>query len=291
MHRMDNDDALIGTILTRRQTFALMGRTGLSLAFGGLLAHDAGAAFQAQAHGAVKLVASPALTEGPFFVDERLNRSDLLAGTTRKAVVDAVPLALELTVYRLADGRYSPLKNVTVDVWHCDAHGVYSDENVPMNGENTAGQRWLRGYQTTGADGGVKFQTIFPGWYQGRTTHIHFKVRQKGADGGTKEFTSQLFFDDKLADGLFAKAPYRSPEDREVRNADDGIYGDPQVDGTVAGQRLLPTVAPSADGKGYVAKFAIALTDSSLRAGGGRGRGGPGGPPPGGFGGPPPDWP
>lgn len=289
---MDNDDAIVGTILTRREGFALFGKAGLGLALSGLFAHDAEAAFQTKAHTTVRLVASPALTEGPFFVDEKLDRADLLAGTTRKAVVDAVPLALELTLYRLADGKYAPLKGVTVDVWHCDAHGVYSDESVSMNGENTAGQRWLRGYQTTDAGGVVRFRTIFPGWYQGRTTHVHFKVRQKGADGKVREFTSQLFFDDKLADRIFEKAPYRSPAEREVRNADDGIYGDRQVDGTVAGQRLLPTITPAADGKGYVAKFAIALTDASLRAGGGQhGPGGPGGPPPGGFGGPPPDWP
>ena len=292
---MDNDDAIVGTILSRRDAFALLGRAGLALGFGGLLTHDADATFQAQAqaHQAVKLVASPALTEGPFFVDEKLNRRDLKAGTTRAAVVDAVPLALELTVYRIVEGKVAPFEGVTVDVWHCDAHGVYSDEDQPMNFERTGGQKWLRGYQTTDAKGRVDFETIFPGWYQGRTVHIHFKVRQKGADGGTKEFTSQLFFDDKLADAVFAHAPYRPSTNRDVTNENDGIYGERQVDGTAAGEKLLPTITKTADGKGYVAKFAIALTDSSLRAGG-RGHGGPGGPggpPPGGFGGPPPDWP
>ena len=290
---MDNDDAIVGTILTRRDAFALLGKAGLGLAFGGLLAHDAEAAFQAQAHRAVKLVASPALTEGPFFVDEKLDRSNLIGDTTRAAVLDAVPLALELTVYRLADGKYAPFPGLTVDVWHCDAHGVYSDEDQPMNFEKTGGQRWLRGFQTTDAKGEAKFATVFPGWYQGRTTHIHFKVRQKGVGGKTKEFTSQLFFDDALADAIFAHAPYRPSANRDVRNANDDIFGDEQVDGTVAGQKLMPTIAKSADGKGYVARFAIALTDASLRSGrrGPGGPGGPGGPPPGGFGGPPPDWP
>lgn len=288
---MDNDDAIVGTILTRRDAFALFGKVGAGLAFGGLFAGDADAVFQTQAHRSVKLVASPALTEGPFFVDEKLNRSDLIGDTKRAAVVDAVPLALELTVYRLADGKYTPFEGLTVDVWHCDAHGVYSDENQPMNFERTGGQKWLRGYQTTDAKGNVAFSTIFPGWYQGRTTHIHFKVRQKGADGKTKEFTSQLFFDDKFADAIFAQAPYRTSANRDVRNENDDIFGDPQVDGTVAGQRLMPTVTKAANGKGYVAKFAIALTEASLQAGGRRGTGGPGGPPPDGFGGPPPDWP
>ena len=105
---MDNDDAIVGTILSRRQAFALLGRAGAGLALGGLLSFDADAAFQAQAHQAVRLVASPALTEGPFFVDEKLDRSDLVGDTKRAAVVDAKPLALELTVYRLADGKYAP---------------------------------------------------------------------------------------------------------------------------------------------------------------------------------------
>ena len=168
------------------------------------------------------------------------------------------------------------MKGVTVDVWHCDAHGVYSDEDGPMNNERTGGQRWLRGYQVTDAKGLVGFQTIFPGWYEGRTTHIHLKVRQHDETAKTtKEFTSQLFFDDRFADEIFRKAPYLSPDGREVRNADDGIYGERQVDGTVAGERLLPTLARATSGKGYVAKFSIALTDSSLRAGGHRRSGGP----------------
>ena len=279
---MDNDDATIGTILSRREALALVSRAGVGLAFGGALAFDAKAAFQAKAHRAVKLVASPALTEGPFFVDERLDRANLLEGTTRPAVVDGLPLALELTVYRLEGGGYAPMPGVTVDVWHCDAHGVYSDTDAPMNHERTAGQRWLRGLQTTDTAGVVRFRTIFPGWYPGRTTHIHFKIRQKGADGKTREFTSQLFFDDKTADAIFAKAPYLPPARREVRNADDGIYGERQVDGTVAGEHLLPTLSAAPGGRGHVARFAIALTDSSLRAGGRRGFGGPGGPP---------DWP
>lgn len=281
---MDNDDAIVGTILTRREAFARLGRLGAGLALGGLLRLDADAAFQAQAHHAVKLVAAPALTEGPFFVDEHLNRSDLRAGTTRPTVADALPLTLEFAVLRLADGRYTPYEGLTVDVWHCDAHGVYSDENVPMNHENTAGQRWLRGYQTTDAKGLVRFTTIFPGWYPGRTTHIHFKVRQPTNDGrATKEFTSQLFFDDKLADSIFAKAPYRSADGREVRNADDGIFGERQVDGSLAGDHLMPELTKSADGKGYQARMTIALTDASFASGGRR----PMGPPPGG---PPPDW-
>ncbi|WP_196760779.1 dioxygenase family protein, partial [Streptobacillus moniliformis] len=112
-----------------------------------------------------------------------------------------------LTLYRLTNGKFAPLSGATVDVWHADALGVYSDEDAPMNHENTAGQKWLRGFQVSDKNGLVTFQTIFPGWYRGRTTHIHFKVRET-VKGQTKEFTSQLFFDDTLADTIFGKAPY-----------------------------------------------------------------------------------
>lgn len=290
---MDNDDAIIGTILSRRETFGLLGKAGLGMAFGGLLTLDAEAAYQAKVHKAVKLVAAPAVTEGPFYVDEKLNRSNLLAGTTRPAVIHGVPLTLQIALFRISNGKYAPLKNAAVDVWQCDAHGVYSDIEQEMNHENTHGQNWLRGVQTSGADGLVRFATIFPGWYESRTTHIHFKVRQPGATGGmAKEFTSQLFFDDKLADSVFTKAPYRPREKGGVYNANDMVFTERQVDGTQAGQHLMPEIHPS--GKGFVAKYAIALTDSSFQPHRQHGPGGPGGlggPPPGGFGGPPPDWP
>lgn len=274
---MDNDDAIVGRILSRREALALAGKGGLGLAFGGGMVRTADAALQAKAQREVQLVASPALTEGPFFVDEKLNRSNLLGDTTRVAVVRGAPLALTVTIYKLAKGRYSPLEGGMVDVWHADAAGVYSDESHPMNHENTAGQNWLRGYQITGKDGIVRFETILPGWYPGRTTHIHFKVRQT-ISGVTKEFTSQLFFDDALADQVFAHEPYRVRPERAARNSNDGIFGERQVGGGVAGDQLTLAISPEKSAKGYTGVFAVALTDESLRTGRGRGDR-PGGPP------------
>jgi protocatechuate 3,4-dioxygenase beta subunit len=272
---MEHDDATIGTILSRREAICLAAQTGTGFMFAGLMSLSPDAAFQAKAQREVKLVASPALTEGPFFVDEKLERSNLLEGTDRKSVVEGVPLTLAITIYRLADGKYAPLKGATVDIWHADAAGVYSDESHPMNHENTGGQKWLRGFQTTDADGVVRFKTIVPGSYPGRTTHIHFKVRQSTADKAqTKEFTSQLFFEDAFADRIFAKAPYKPRGGREGRNSSDMIFQERQVDGTVAGDHLMLEVAPTSGGKGYVAKFAVALTDANLRAEGRGRRGG-----------------
>lgn len=278
---MDNDDAIVGRIFSRREALTLAGRGGIGLALGGALFGGAEAAMQAKAARDVRLVAAPALTEGPFFVDEGLERSNLIGDTTRRTVVAGSPLTLAVTIYKLAGGKYTPLPGVTVDVWHADAAGVYSDEDAPMNHERTGGQNWLRGYQTTDKSGLVRFETIFPGWYEGRATHIHFKVRQKSG-AATKEFTSQLFFDDALAERVFAAAPYKAGTGRTL-NARDGIFNERQVGGGVAGDvlTLAPVAAPN--GKGHVAEFAIALTDDSLTSARKRGGpGGPGGPPPGG---------
>lgn len=260
---MDHDDATVGTILSRRDALALAARAGSFMAFGGMLLRDADAVYQARAQNEVRLVASPAMTEGPFFVDEKLNRSDLIGDTTRAAVKNGAPLALSIRLYKLAGGKFSPLRGAMVDVWHCDAKGVYSDENHPMNHENTAGQKWLRGYQVSNEDGLVRFSTIVPGWYPGRTAHVHFKVRQT-LDERTKEFTSQLFFDDAAVDEVYAREPYLPHRAGEPRNASDGIFRERQVDGSSAGEQLLLDMKKAA--KGYRVEFAVALTDENLRS-------------------------
>ena len=82
-----------------------------------------------------------------------------------------------------------------VDICQCDAIGVYSDVRATNGFFNTGGQRFLRGYQVTDASGVAKFTTVYPGWYQGRSVHIHFKIRTN-AGGRNAEFVSQLYFDD-----------------------------------------------------------------------------------------------
>ena len=160
-----------------------------------------------------------------------------------------------------------------------------------MNREDTSKQTWLRGYQVTDANGQVKFTTIVPGWYNGRTPHIHFKVRNFSPAGkSTAEFTSQLFFHDEDTDRIYANAPYNDHGKREQRNEDDGIFSEREADGTTAGSHLLLDL--KSDGsKVLTTSFSIVLTDQSLHTphDRGRGRGGPPDGPPGGDFGPPPD--
>jgi protocatechuate 3,4-dioxygenase beta subunit len=139
-------------------------------------------------------VLTAALTEGPYFVDEKLERSDIRADPATGILSQGVPLALRFNVSRVDASACTPLTGAYLDVWHCDAAGLYSDESA--NG--TRGRRYLRGYQVTDANGGVDFMTIYPGWYSGRAVHIHFKLRLYAGTTQSYAFTSQFFFDEAL---------------------------------------------------------------------------------------------
>jgi protocatechuate 3,4-dioxygenase beta subunit len=195
-------------------------------------------------------VAKPELTEGPYFVDERLDRADIRADSSTGAARDGTPLELTFNVSRLANNACSALAGAYVDVWHCDALGVYSGVTDP--GFDTTGQNWLRGFQRTNASGAATFTTIVPGWYRGRASHIHFKIRQALTDSSAYEFTSQLFFPESFLTSLYTTAaPYSTKGDEgRVLNARDRIYND-------GGEQLI--ITPTARGGGYAATFDIAL--------------------------------
>jgi len=169
-------------------------------------------------------VLTAALTEGPFFVDEMLNRSDIRYDPVSGALSEGVLLNLTFNVTRASNDACTPLTGAYLDVWHADATGTYSDVSGNGNGTGGAGKKYLRGYQVTDADGVVKFVTIYPGWYQGRAVHIHFKLRLYAGSTKTYEFTSQFFFDDTLTDTIQAEPPYNAKGTRDIRNSDDGIY-------------------------------------------------------------------
>lgn len=177
-------------------------------------------------------VLTPELTEGPFYLDADLVREDITEGRP------GMPLTLRTTVVDATTCQ--PLRDATVDVWHADASGTYS--GFAQSGG--AGTTYCRGTQRTGTDGVATFTSIYPGWYQGRTTHIHVKVHT----GGTVVHTGQLFFEDALNRSVHAQAPYKGGN--EMTNEQDRIY----LEGGSAS-----TVAVTQSGRGFEASIVLGV--------------------------------
>ena len=194
-----------------------------------------------------RCVLTAALTEGPFFVDEKLNRSDIRTDPGSGAVAAGIPLALAFNVSRVANSACTPLTSAYLDVWHCDSTGTYSD----VSGSS---RKFLRGYQITDANGVAAFTTIYPGWYGGRAVHIHFKLRLYAGSSKTYEFTSQFFFDDTFTDSVYTQAPYSSRGSRDTRNASDGIYNSLSTNDKVG---LTLQTSKTADGYGGVINLGV----------------------------------
>ena len=270
---MDNDDVLIGRLLGRREAMRLLG-AGASAALGAGGAAALGgwrlaAAEQAAPPSTPACVVRPELTEGPYFIDGTLARSDVRANTSTGAVRQGVPLALSFGVSQLAAGRCAPLAGALVHVWQCDAVGIYPGVSDPGTRGGDATDNALRGIQTTDGGGRVNFTTIYPGWYRGRAVHIHFKIRTQGA-GGAYEYTSQLFFPETLNDEIHARQPYAANGRRDTLNERDGIYRQ-------AGNQLLLQPSRTASGLAAGIDVALDLADAAVgrsdAAGRGRGRG------------------
>lgn len=277
---LHNDDKPIGRLLTRREILVMLGGTGAAAVVGtgftmiNFSQQDGTATPIASATEDLTMptcIARPQLTEGPYFVDDQLNRSDIRVEPSDGSVKEGIPLYLTFKVFDVTDGACAFLEGAQVDVWHCDAQGVYSD--VTDRSFNTVGQMWLRGYQITDAQGIAAFTTIYPGWYSGRTVHIHFKIRTDPQSDTGYEFTSQLFFPEAVTDVVHAQAPYASKGYRDTLNADDGIFQQSE------GMLTLDVVEQD---DGYAANFGIGLdlSDDSGSSNGGFNGAPPGGAPP-----------
>ena len=246
-HRVEeeNDDEAVGRVLTRREILTILGATGILWL---TRCSEAGSTARPASDVVSGCVVRPQLTAGPYFVDGTLQRSDIRSDATTGAIAEGTPLDLAFRVTRIAEDACVPLPGAVVDVWHCDAAGVYS--NVEDPAFDTRGQTFLRGHQVTDAEGIARFTTIYPGWYPGRAVHIHFKLRSSPQAVPGFEFTSQLFFDDELTDRIHAEPPYAAKGPRDRRNPSDGIF-------RLGGGDLVVAVAPA--DAGYAGTFEIAL--------------------------------
>lgn len=180
-----------------------LGGAGAAAVLGWEAVDAAGAGPAAVASGLVSCVLAPEQAEGPFFLEGDKLRRNVTEGKR------GVPLTLKLTVVDVSTCK--PVRGAAVDIWHCDAAGTYAAET---------GQTFLRGIQRTDAKGVATFKTIYPGWYPGRTVHVHVKVSL----GGNVVHTGQLYFPDKLTDTVYKRPPYSSRPARSTRNRDDAIY-------------------------------------------------------------------
>ncbi len=202
----------------------------------------------AQTGGALACVATPEQTEGPYFIDERLLRSDIRSDPADGSVSAGAPLLISMRVAAIGKDGCKPLAGALVDLWQCDALGYYSDTADP--GFNTKGKKFLRGYQVSDADGRVQLTTIYPGAYAGRAVHIHFKVSTDPKAGAAREFTSQFYFDDALTDRVHAGGPYAKKGAQRVKNSGDFLFRD-------GGSRLILPVQQTA--QGYAGNFEVGL--------------------------------
>jgi intradiol ring-cleaving dioxygenase-like protein len=178
------------------------------------------------------------LTEGPYYLDLDLDRRDVRGGSR------GTPLTLRFQVINATTCR--AIRNAAVEIWHCDASGVYS-------GVQGNSGTFLRGIQRTNASGRVRFESIVPGWYRGRTPHIHMKVFV----GGDEVHTGQVFFRPAVLRTVYRQGVYRSRGQADTSNAGDMIYAD-------AGSRALLSMRRkgSAVSSGYTGSLVIGVDPS-----------------------------
>ena len=176
----------------------------------------------------------PMTTTGPFPTREHLDRRDVTEN------YPGHPLRLGI---RVVDSDCRPVSGAEVEIWHADATGDYSSYVDGGSGKDEGeGTTFLRGAQTTNDDGILEFQTIYPGWYEGRAVHIHVRARLLGAT----VLTSQLYFDEDYTLGVYATGPYAEFGPPDTTWDSDLLAEDPASDGSV----ITLAAAETSNGRG-----------------------------------------
>jgi protocatechuate 3,4-dioxygenase beta subunit len=184
---------------------------------------------------------TPEQEEGPYYRELVLERADVTEGRA------GCPLALDVQV---VDSSCMPVTGAIVDIWHCDAVGIYSwyaaaGEHDDVGPALLEPGTFLRGSQQPGPEGRCRFRTIYPGWYPGRAVHIHSKVRHAAG-----VLTVQLYFPEDVTDAVHARSPYVSRSRRDTMNDVDVIYRE-------GGASTLLSLGP--DGDGYRAEATLVI--------------------------------
>jgi len=223
--------------MERRQALKALGGAGIGFAFG--CGSDTGASPTASSTPTTSTNAACAVTPtetiGPYPSLVDLFRSDIRETKT------GTVLTLTIKVVNASAGC-APVANAQVEIWHVDAAGNYSQYGTQTT------QTYLRGIQTTNAAGEVTFVTIYPGWYQGRATHIHAEV----TIGGRSVKVTQIAFPEAVNNTVHGSGVYASRGSNPMSNLSDGIFAD-----SLSSELVTPAGSPSS---GYTASFQIGIS-------------------------------
>jgi protocatechuate 3,4-dioxygenase beta subunit len=195
--------------------------------------------------GSTSCVEAASETRGPYpdttgmIGNQAFYRQDIREGRP------GVALTLVLTIVNVRNGC-APVSGAAVEIWQCDADGHYSEYAQP--GYNGTGQTFLRGLQTSNAGGQVTFITVYPGWYQGRATHIHVDVNV----GGARVKSTQIAFPEGVTREVYASGVYASSGQNPTTNASDNVFSD----GTSTEMAALS----GSVGSGYTATLTIGVS-------------------------------
>jgi len=178
---------------------------------------------------------TPTETEGPFPSLANFVRSDTREGKP------GTTLTLTIKVVNV-NNSCAGVANANVEIWHVDAAGNYSQYGTQTT------QTYLRGIQTTNSNGEVIFTTIYPGWYQGRATHIHLEVTMNGRSVKA----TQIAFPEAINNTVHASGAYASRGSNPMSNASDGIFAD-----SLSSELITPTGDPA---NGFAATFQVGIS-------------------------------
>jgi protocatechuate 3,4-dioxygenase beta subunit len=193
---------------------------------------------------------TPQETEGPYYFNANLLRQDIRQDTTTGVIKTGLQLNMAFTVI---DFNCNPIPNVLVDIWHADKDGIYSGYANQPGGISTVGQTFLRGIQMTNVNGQCSFVSIYPGWYPGRVTHVHFKVRLTS----TTYVTSQFAFPDAINTAVYNTPLYVAHGQNSITNATDSIFQNANPENQVM------AVTPNATTGGYDGTFTIGISGAT----------------------------
>ena len=220
----------------------------------------------------VEVEGTPQQIEGPYFVSDMPNRSDITSDTSTGSVQEGIPLKLVINVYGLDgngtsggnEGSCVPLKGALVDIWHANPQGIYSG----IQQQGTTGQNFLRGNQVTNENGTVQFTTVYPGWYEGRAIHIHIKVRTFNGSNDNLEWTSQFYLNNSITEQVHTQPPYSEHGQPEITNEEDMIFAGASTDGLIqsnTGEHLMLNITPDKErGQGYIGTFNVVVNADQI---------------------------